>query len=814
MTIREKLSLSLLVILALFAVNIAIYFWGNAKRDQSILELRASATRQLRLVDVGQKLDERRQEVAVFSSLMIDADDALLAPQQAAEVQERIAEARREVEELGRLMRPDQQDGFGAFAVVFHQLQESWSLFYERASQPPVAAAGEAAEPSAAPTDAEPNTEGETAEATTPDEDQDLPETLVQAGLYDQVTDRLEALILDEKEREDQATVNFFEVNRLTRRTTLLFFGLSALMALGVAFFSGGKLVRRLKKLQSGAGEIGRGNLSHRIQVRSRDELAQLAGSFNEMAANLTAARSTVEEARAAAERANRAKSRFLANMSHELRTPMNAIIGYSEMLLEDAEDLGQEETIPDLQRIVAASKHLLALINDILDLSKIEAGKMTLHLEDFAIGALLDDVVATVQPLIEKNSNHLEVRLAPELGTMRADQIKVRQILFNLLSNASKFTESGTVTLAAKEHPVGGGPGVRFEVRDTGIGMNQEQVTRVFEAFTQADSSTTREYGGTGLGLTISKRFCHLMGGEIAVDSQPGQGTAFVVDLPLTVEAADGAPVTQEAKPTKAVAADDEVATGSNGRGPVLVIDDDPATLDLVRRFLAREGFEVITAADGANGLELARSHRPAAITLDVLMPEMDGWTVLSELKGDDRTADIPVIMLSMMDNRELGLTLGAADYMTKPVDRDRLISLLRNFSQNGSEGRVLIVEDDAETRSLMRRMLDSIGWTVDEAANGRVGLERVAEAAPDLILLDLMMPEMDGFDFLEAIRNREERIPVVVVTAKDLTEEDRLRLNGYVEKVVHKGGTPSETFFEELGELVRACVRPADQD
>jgi CheY-like chemotaxis protein len=341
---------------------------------------------------------------------------------------------------------------------------------------------------------------------------------------------------------------------------------------------------------------------------------------------------------------------------------------------------------------------------------------------------------------------------------------------------------------------------------------MDEEQVTRIFQAFTQADSSTTREFGGTGLGLTISKRFCRLMGGDISARSARGVGTTFIVELPAAVSdpgletaALAAAPEALDAKPRAA--------------GPaVLVIDDDPGSLDVTRKALARGGFEVITATDGVSGLEMARTMRPAAITLDVLMPGMDGWAVLAALKQSPETRGIPVIMLTVMDDREMGLTLGATEYLTKPVDRDRLVELMRTFHGDGPPGRVLVVEDDAATRELVRRMLEKEGWTVDQAENGRVGLERVADEVPDLILLDLMMPEMDGFDFLEAIRERDpaERVPVVVVTAKELTDDDRLRLTGRVEKVIQKGGTNRDHLLEEVRQLVHTFVhrpRPAGE-
>ena len=512
--------------------------------------------------------------------------------------------------------------------------------------------------------------------------------------------------------------------------------------------------------------------------------------------------------AKEAAEEANRAKSAFLANMSHELRTPLNAIIGYSEMLQEEAADLGQEGLTPDLQKIQAAGKHLLALINDILDLSKIEAGRMDLFLETFDVALMIQDAAMTIQPLVEKNSNTLAIHCADDLGTMRADLTKVRQSLFNLLSNACKFTAQGTITLAVSRETVDEAVWLTFRVADTGIGMTPEQMGKLFQAFVQADASTTRQYGGTGLGLTITQRFCQMMGGDITVESALGQGSTFTIRLPAAVTDPKAAVAPRvEALPASALPASALPA----GTPTVLVIDDDSTVHDLMQRFLHREGLRMATATSGEEGLRLARALRPAAITLDVMMPGMDGWAILTALKADPLLADIPVIMLTIVDDKNLGYALGAADYLTKPVDWDRLAAILQKYRCAHPPCTVLVVEDDADTRDMLQRLLTRENWAVTEATNGRVALERMAESQPELILLDLMMPEMDGFAFLEALRQQDawRSIPVVVVTAIDLTPEDRQRLNGYVEQILQKGAYSREELLHEIYHLVAACVR-----
>jgi signal transduction histidine kinase/DNA-binding response OmpR family regulator len=494
-----------------------------------------------------------------------------------------------------------------------------------------------------------------------------------------------------------------------------------------------------------------------------------------------------LEAARNAAQEASRTKSSFLANMSHELRTPLNAIIGVTEMLQEDARDLGREDEIEPLDRVLGAARHLLALINDILDLSKIEAGRMELHLETFSIQPLVEDVAKTVETMAAKNGNRIVVNCQADIGSMHADQIRVRQALMNLLSNASKFTHDGIVTVTAARRVGSDAETIELAVADTGIGMTPEQLGKLFQEFSQADSSTTRKYGGTGLGLAISRRFCQMMGGDISVESEPGRGSTFTITLPAVVDVSEaGAAVT-----TLKSAAKPRGLTPSVGAPLILVVDDDPTVRDVVGKHLEREGFSVAKAEGGRDALRLARELRPAAMTLDVSMPDLDGWTVLAAMKGDPTLADIPVVLMTIIEEKNRGFSLGAADYLVKPVDRGKLLDVLRNIS--GAPGRhILLVDDDEEARRVVRGALEPAGWDVAEAENGRAALECLASLRADVILLDLTMPEMNGFEFLDELRRRSEwrDIPVVVVTARDLTPEDRMRLAGDVESIVQKTG------------------------
>jgi CheY-like chemotaxis protein len=465
------------------------------------------------------------------------------------------------------------------------------------------------------------------------------------------------------------------------------------------------------------------------------------------------------------------------------LRTPLNAIIGYSEMLYETAEEEGQNEFLPDLAKIRDAGRHLLGLINDILDLSKIEAGKMDLYVEEVDLLGLVGEVRSIVEPLAAANANRLEIICPPALGTFHTDRTKLKQSLLNLLSNAGKFTHRGRIGLEIR--PAAGA--ISFIVSDTGIGISDEQQSRLFQAFAQAEASTTRQYGGTGLGLAITRHFCEMLGGSITVESAPGEGSTFTITLPDRGRALPSATAIPE---------------GAEDAALVMVVDDDPNSRDLLAATVRREGYRVIEATDGETALVLAREWHPDAITLDVLMPRMDGWAVLTTLKSDAELAEIPVIIVTVLADRGIAISLGAAEFLTKPVDRARLAAAIRQYVYGS--GVVLVVDDESDSRRIARHHLERLGWEAAEAADGAEALAWLSQKPrPAMILLDLLMPEMNGFAFLEQIAKHAEwrDIPIVILTAMPLGTAERELLAGRTREVIGKGA-------DDLGAVLRQIL------
>lgn len=487
-----------------------------------------------------------------------------------------------------------------------------------------------------------------------------------------------------------------------------------------------------------------------------------------------------LEEAREHAVAASSAKSQFLASMSHELRTPLNAIIGYSEMLSEDAVEMGFGSATEDLEKIMASGRHLLSLINDVLDLSKIEAGKMEIFVETFQLAPLLEEVAATVVPLVAKNNNELILTIEFGEDEIETDKTKLRQNLFNLLSNAAKFTEGGKIELSVARITRAGDDVFRFAVRDEGIGMTPQQRDKLFTAFVQADQSTTRNFGGTGLGLAIAQQFTRMMGGQIAVESEEGVGSTFSFEIPAQAVT----PATDQS--------DLSTQAADSTPGRILIVDDEEVARSAAADIVRAEGYEVLLAANAEKGLELARLHRPDAIILDVIMPERDGWSMLKEIKADADLCETPVILATIVADREMGLAFGAVEHLTKPVDPVLLLSTLEAVAGT-REREVLIVDDDVATRNLFRRILVREGWHVREAADGKRALSQLDKKRPTLMLLDIMMPNIDGFDVLKAVRARDDLadLPVIVVTSKDLTREETDWLKAHAGDVIRKGVT-----------------------
>lgn len=501
-----------------------------------------------------------------------------------------------------------------------------------------------------------------------------------------------------------------------------------------------------------------------------------------------------LRRARDAAVQANRAKSEFLANMSHELRTPLNAIIGYGELLIEDAEEAGDMALVKDLRKIRSSGAHLLNLINDVLDMSKVESGRMELHMAEFTVREVVDSVLSAIKPLAKKHNNKLQLDISPTLSPIVSDRQKLSQILSNLLSNACKFTKDGKVHLSAH---VNEDSHLVVRVEDTGIGMSEQQCAKVFQPFVQADSSTTRRYGGTGLGLAISHRFCELLGGRIEVASTPQAGSIFTLILPTNFR-----------RPSLQVA-----APRGFGTGTVLVIDDDQATYELLGRTLAQRGYRVEWAATGDAGLLAARTHVPDAIVLDVAMPGLGGWSVLTSLKEDPETSAIPVVTVTSLDQKDLGISLGASDYVIKPVLPATLLATLVRWLPRSEDARhVLVVEDDPDMQDILERTLQGAGYEVTCADNGRIGLEKLHKISPDAVILDLMMPEMDGFEFLSAVQKNplHAHVPIIVATAKELTESERAMLLGMGRDVILKSAQSRQSLLRMVERRVSELVQP----
>ena len=505
---------------------------------------------------------------------------------------------------------------------------------------------------------------------------------------------------------------------------------------------------------------------------------------------------SEMETARDEARDASDQKTKFFANMSHELRTPLNAILGYGEMLYEDCEDLGYDDLLPDLKKITSSGSHLLSLINNILDLSKIEAGKMELFVTSFEIENMVQTIKDVSEPLAAKNDNGFVINLDGAMGSMSQDETKLRQCLTNFLSNGFKFTKNGTVTLDVKSRMIDDVEFIDFAVIDTGAGMSPEGVAKVFEEYTQAERSTSANYGGTGLGLPISKKFAEMMGGDVIVTSEEGVGSVFTMSVP------------RECPEYSEDEVEGNVINLDDQDNLVVLVDDDVAMHDLIKRTISKLNLTLLGATNSEKGMELIREVKPKLILLDVLMPGRDGWSLLKECKTDKDLKDIPVIMISQLNQSNLAASLGANDYLTKPIDRSHFINTLKRILGNDTKDKkVLVIDDDKDVRELLSRLLKDAGYRPIDARDGKEGLERTKDE-PALIILDLEMPRMDGFEFLDNyIKDvpEESRAPVLVFSGKDLTDVQEDLLKERVVGLVKK----DDVSMDNLSKMIQGIVK-----
>ena len=606
--------------------------------------------------------------------------------------------------------------------------------------------------------------------------------------------------------------------------------GLIAMILIGISWLFDHGVVLPLERLQKDTEVIGSGNLDHRVSRGTRDEVGQLAHAFDAMTEKLKSvtvsrddlameiaerkrAQEELRHAKETAEAASRAKSQFLANMSHELRTPLNSVIGFTNILLKNKSANLHPEELTFLERIVANGKHLLDLINQVLDLSKIEAKRVEIETSMVTLDRLIANILSQFEPQLRGRPVKLAAELPDRIAPLETDAGKLKQVIINLVGNALKFTEQGSVTVSVTVEEESSRP-VRITIADTGIGIPSDRLAAIFEAFQQADPSTTRKYGGTGLGLTISKALCELMGYRLEVTSEPGKGSAFSVVLAahpvsagITVHPAPLAEVHGFSAAEAAVEVTRRIrameATQPLRNKLVLVVDDEADSRVLLTNLIEQFGCHVVAADSGELGLRMAKEIRPDLITLDLLMPHVDGWEVLRRLKADADLKDIPVIVVSVVARERRGTVLGAVEMLQKPVSREDLLRVISLIPRSS----ILVVEDNEDDRRLFAAHLAGRVTELRMATNGREALAILETFTPNLILLDLMMPEMDGMSFLDTIRKnpRHWHIPVFVVTAKELSADEARRLGSEAQAVLKK----AEEWGDDLERMLNGMLK-----
>jgi len=753
MNLSKRIALTSSVVLVFYFLTVVVFLWSTHVSREKVSTLQSVIRTQYLVSDISQQLKELNTRLKVLEAVATAQDKKELDEKEQAALLKSIVTTGDALETLrstaGEAVA-EQLDGIRSAEKIINQWK-SLINFANQVSQPV-----------------------------------QVYSLFAFASDFDQAASQLarDGMLLRSISFEMNKAID--EVEALTNRVSLLVFIFSALIALALITLLIRYTQKSLSQLRLGTREWSEGNLSHRILVTGKGDLSELGDAFNSMAGKLDIAMQQAQDEKLRADKANQAKSGFLANMSHELRTPMNAIIGYSEMLLEDIEDgveVDSDEIQADLGKIQAAGKHLLGLINDVLDLSKVESGKMVVYNEGVDLEKLIREVVGTVRPLIVNYDNILNTVFKLDDSAIFTDITKFRQILMNLLSNAAKFTRNGEITVEANRFIEHGVDMVSVSVSDTGIGMTPEQLDKVFDEFTQADESTTREFGGTGLGLAICKKFADLMQGRIDVESTPGKGTCFTFSVPATAKDSG----TQET-PKDRHTVDDGAQI--EGLAKVLVVDDDRSSREISKRILSKCGYHVITADGGVAGVEMAREQQPDIVVLDIIMPEMDGWQVLEKLRGLPETADIPIILQSMLSEKELGLAMGADEYLTKPVDKSTLTNAVRKLlpDLNLDKG-VMIIEEGSTIAELLEQTRSDESYDIQHTADLAQANQWMLEREFGIILVG-KHSEMDEVSrFMQHVEYSQDYgdTPMVLLNSIQLEAMDTDQLLSYIR--IHQG-------------------------
>ena len=631
------------------------------------------------------------------------------------------------------------------------------------------------------------------------------------------------------------------------RRTITEVTALVVLLAIGATWFLVRFIVNPVRQLVAATERVADGILDEPVRIGTNDEIGDLGASFNKMTLDLKRYRTEIEEysrtlkqkveARTKAlrlmneelhktnrelERVSKHKSEFLANMSHELRTPLNAIIGFSEILFDQSFGKLNEKQMNYAQNVAVSGKHLLQLINEILDLAKVESGKMSLQLDTFPISGAIAEITGLAKGLAAKKEIEIRQRLSPKLTSITADRKKFKQIFYNLLSNAIKFTRVGGWVEISTDVVGDFGLSVgdefvlkrnaEFCVRDNGVGIDKADQEKIFQEFQQVDGSVSREYEGTGLGLALTKKLVELHGGSLWVESEKDKGSSFYFTIPMA-EKEMRPPTEGEADRAKAEVAAPAAEGGGPEKNTVLVVEDDVQSFELIAAHLEDAGYHVVHAATGEQALQLAHLIQPTIIALDIILPGRDGWSVLQELKAQPDTAHIPVMIISVLQDEETAFSLGAADYIVKPISRTALlgrVERLREISARERISSILIMDSDKDFVDVLSDMLESESFSVFRAYTGLQGIEFASKEKPDLIFLDLMLPDISGFEVIEFLKMNEPTrdIPIIVATDKDLSDEEKSLLNGKIEAAAKKGHHGKQDFLGEIKRVERLAT------